>query len=385
MKAQFVQNRAGVATLVLNLEGENAISESCTLVVQRSTDQCYMGQGGMGAWTMKEENVALPCERQGDALHFHLGPEYVNYLEPGNYRIRLRAGETEVGQARMKIDSVQTEAIAGSGAMQAQAGREAPSAPMVPPQPQPEPEPELEPAPAAESEPAPIPMPEPEQPAQGKSKVPLLVAALVLLCLAGGVAYYFSQQGGDNAAAQNEQAAQAEQAENERNAAEDAAKKAEEERKAAEARAEQERLAKEEAARKAEQERIAVEAAAQKADARGRARAFFASADRTPKGAVALAQELDVNSDEQKDAVFRLFYYAANEDYAPAFTQYASCLDPTSPQWGTITKDGATAYEFYKKANTPEGNSAADKVLEWVKQNAQTDAKAREWLRQMQP
>ena len=374
MKAQFVQNRAGVATLVLNLEGENPGQAACSLVVQRSTDQCYMGQGGMGAWTMKEESVALPCERQGDSLNFHLGPEYVNYLEPGNYRIRLRAGDTEVGQARMKIDSIQTEAIAGSGAMQTQASREAPVA-------QPQPEVEPTPEPPLEQDSAPIPMPEPEQSARGKSKAPLLVAALVLLCLTAGAAYYCYT------VAQNEQAAQAEQADRERLAAEEAAKKAEEERKAAEARAEQERLAQEETARKAEQERLAAEAAAsaaQKADARGRARTFFASEDRTPRGAVALAEELDADTDEQKDAIFRLYYYAANEDFAPAFARYAACLDPTAPQWGTITKDGATAWEFYKKANTPEGNSAADKVMEWVKQNAQTDAKAREWLRQMQ-
>lgn len=383
MKAQFVQNRAGVASFVLNLEGGNPGDAPCSLVVQRSTDQCYMGQGGMGAWTMKEESVVLPCERRGEELHFQLGPEYVNFLEPGNYRIRLRAGDAEVGQARMKIDSVQTEAIAASSAMQAQASREAPVAPATPAQA----EAVTEPEPLAEA--APIPMPEPAPTDKGKSKLPLLVAALVLLALAGGVAYYCSQQGSDTAAAQNEQTAQAEKTEKERLAAEEAAKAEAE----AKARAEQERLAAEEAAKaeaakKAEQERLAAEAAAaaaQKADARGRARAFFASADKTPKAAVALAQELDATTDEQKDAIFRLFYYAANEDYAPAFTLYASCLDPTTPQWGTITKDGTAAWEFYRKANTPEGTSAADKVMEWVKQNAQSDARAREWLRQMKP
>ena len=219
-----------------------------------------------------------------------------------------------------------------------------------------------------------------------KSKLSLLLAMLLLLAVAGGLGYYFYQQ--HEAAQITEQRLAAEQ-----QAAAEAARKGEEERLAAEAvrKAEEERLAAE-AAAKAGQERKAAEEAARleadrlgkRADARGRARAFFASEDKTPKGAVALSQELDANTDEQKDAIFRLYYYAANADYAPAFAKYATCLDPTTPQWGTITKDGATAFEFYKKANTPEGNSAADKVMEWVTQHAQTDARAREWLRQMQ-
>lgn len=385
MKAQFLQDDPGKAVFTIALEGADLAGDAAELIVQRSSDQCFMGQGGMGAWSPKEERVALPCTRQGDTCSFALGPEYVNYLEPGNYQIRLLSAGEELGKARLKIDNVRTQAISGSNAMGVQPGREALSAPTEPVAPKVEPVPEPQPAPQAED----ITMPE-AAPA-GKSKLPLLGAALLLLCLAGGAFYHFSQQKDDDATAAQQALAQKEAdeaaraAEAEKLAAE-AARKAEEER----LKVEQERKAAEEAAR-LEAERQARDAAAQaeaqrlaqRADARGRARAFFASADKTPQGAIDLVKELDANTDEQKDAIFRLYYYAANEDYAPAYTAYATCLDPTTPQWGTIQKDAATAWEFYKKAGTPEGTAAADKVLAWTKENAATNTKAREWLQQM--
>ena len=391
MKAQFEQQTPGFAALVLTLEGIEPGDGPCTLAVQRSTDQCFMGQGGMGAWTMKEEYLSLPCQRQGDTLRCELGPEYVDHLEPGNYRVSLRVAGGDTGQARMKIDSVQTQALAGSGAMQTQAGREAPTAPPSPvvpaapvtepaPEPAPEPEPAVQPEPANE---APLVM-EAQPPAQARGKLPMLLLALVaVLCLAGAGWYLYQQH------------AAGVQAEQERLAAAEAAQKAEEERLAAEAaaRAEQERRAAEEAeaARKAEAERLAAEEAAReaarlaahRADARGRARTFFAGADRTPQGAFELTQDVDTTTSEQQDAVFRLLYFAANGGHQPAFVPYAACLDPTTEKWGTLEKDPPEAWAYYKKAGTDEGTAAANRVLEWVKQQPPTNAKAREWLQLM--
>ncbi len=391
MKAQFLQDTPGKAVFAITLEGASLSGDGAELIVQRSSDQFFMGEGGMGAWSPKEERVTLPCQRQGDTCTFAMGPEYVNYLEPGNYQIRVLSGGEEVGKARLKIDNVQTQAISGSNAMGVQPGREALSAPAEPAAPAVEPVPEPEPTPPPEevamAEPAPA----------GKSKLPLVGAALLLLCLTGGAFYYFAQQGDDAKLAEQQALAQ-----KEADAAAEAARKAEAEKLAAEAarkaeeeslKAAQERKAAEDAARlEAErQARNAADAAAQaeaqrlaqRADARGRARAFFASADKTPQAAVELTRELDADSDEQKDAIFRLYYYAANEDYVPAYTAYATCLDPTTPQWGTIQKDAATAWDFYKKTGTPEGTAAADKVLAWTRENVTSNAKAREWLQQM--
>ena len=103
------------------------------------------------------------------------------------------------------------------------------------------------------------------------------------------------------------------------------------------------------------------------------------------QGAYELARELDTTTDEQKDAVFRLLYYAASEGYVPAFMSYAACLDPTREPWGTIAKDPLESYTYYKKAGTGEAVAAMGKIREWATElNARGDARAARWLQEME-
>ena len=150
-------------------------------------------------------------------------------------------------------------------------------------------------------------------------------------------------------------------------AAEEAAK-AEAEKKAADAA-------------KAEADRIAAEEAA-KADTRGRVGKFFAG-ERTPEGAMALAAEVAKDTAEQKDAAFRLYYYAAENGNAEGAQKYAECVDPTLPGWGSIRKNGAEAWRYYGKS--PNGTEAQAKVKQWIEEQAGRGNKnARAWLQELE-
>ncbi|MBO4313914.1 MAG: hypothetical protein J5838_06415, partial [Desulfovibrio sp.] len=136
----------------------------------------------------------------------------------------------------------------------------------------------------------------------------------------------------------------------------------------------------------AEQERLRkeAEAAAARADARGRARAYLSSAQRTPIGAWELSKELDKATAEQQDAVYRLLYFAASGNVAESFVSYARCLDPAEPAWGSIKKDAAEAWEYYRKAGTPEAAEAMKKMKEWTEAAAKAGNRdAAAWLRLM--
>ena len=209
----------------------------------------------------------------------------------------------------------------------------------------------------------------------------IIAAAVVVALLAGGGAYFMMSGSDADQAAEQQQAEQAAKAEAEKKAAEEAAR-AEAEKKAAEeaAKAEAEKKAAEEAA-KAEAAKKAAEEAAMRADAKGRVASFFAG-ERTPESAMKLAGELDADTVEQQDALFRLYYYAASADNPEGAQRYAECVDPSRPAWGTIGKDGAEAWYYYGKS--PEGESARAALRQWAEQAAQKgDAQAAAWLREM--
>lgn len=209
-----------------------------------------------------------------------------------------------------------------------------------------------------------------------KKKTGLIVGVILLLCaLAGGAAYYMTQQKGDEpkiaANTAEDDAASAKKAEEaEREAAEKARLEAEKQRM------EEEKRQAEEAAKKEAERR------AQKADARGRVGAFFASENRNPKAAMELAADLDASTTEQQDAIFRLYYYAAEEGMEEAYLPYAQCVDPSKPAWGSIKKDAAEAWYYYGK--TAQGKALQTELEAWVKDAAEKgDPDARKWLQEM--
>ena len=214
--------------------------------------------------------------------------------------------------------------------------------------------------------------PETAAPAKkGRGGLVAAVAVLILALCGGG--YYWVAHNKAMEAARQEEMRKAEEAEAARKAAEAEAEAA---RKAAEAEAAQ-KAAEAEAARKAAE----AEAARQKADARGRVGAFFAG-QRSPEAAMKLAGELDADTPEQQDAIFRLYYYAAGEDNPEGALRYAECVDPAKPAWGTVKKDAAEAWYYYGKS--PDAEKSRQALMAWTQEAAaKGDAQAAKWLKEM--
>lgn len=130
------------------------------------------------------------------------------------------------------------------------------------------------------------------------------------------------------------------------------------------------------------QAKMEAEHKAARANAKGRVAAFFAGT-RTPDGAMSLAKDLDADTPEQQDAIFRLYYYAAGQDNSEGALRYAECVDPSKPAWGTVRKDGAEAWASYGKS--PDGEQPRAALKEWTRKAAEGgDAKAAEWLGHME-
>lgn len=196
---------------------------------------------------------------------------------------------------------------------------------------------------------------------KGRGALVAAVAVLILALCGGG--YYWFAHNRDMEAARQEEMRKAEEAEAARKAAE-----AEAARKAAEA----------EAAKKAAE----AEAARQKADAKGRVGAFFAG-QRSPEAAMKLSAELDADTAEQQDAIFRLYYYAAGEDNPEGALRYAECIDPSKPAWGTVKKDASEAWYYYGKS--PDAEKARQELKAWTQAAAAAgNPQAAKWLKEME-
>lgn len=416
MKADFYQDDLGYARITLTRESSDTgfYQDGDGLALGKFTGSIceYLCAEGDGRWGGRAESLKLekpPVAEEGK-VSFELHPAYVDSMEDGNYTVCLLDAEGQVkAEALMSAYDIAWSGMEHTGALKdyreeeaAKAAEEAKRKAAEKAEAQrraAEEAAKLEAERkaanlAAEASVAEAIPPSEAGNAQKKSNKGLIIAAaLAIALLAGGGAYFMMSKSDAEQAAKQEQAEQAAKLEAEKKAAEEAAK-AEAERKAAEeaAKAEAERKAAEEAA-KLEAERKAAEEAAKleaekkaaeeamRADAKGRVAAFF-SGERSPEAAMKLAGELDATTVEQQDALFRLYYYAASEDYPEGAKRYAECLDPSLPAWGTIGKDGAEAWYYYGKS--PNGESARAALRAWAEQAAQKgDYQATEWLRKM--
>ena len=113
---------------------------------------------------------------------------------------------------------------------------------------------------------------------------------------------------------------------------------------------------------------------------------FFADRERTAARAVELSQSLAHNSPSEQDAVFRLYYFAAEHGERKILLDYAACFDPARPAWGTIEKDALEAYRLYEeaKAELPEAQTRQNEMKSWLEEAAKGgNAQARMWLSQL--
>ncbi|MBO4335603.1 MAG: hypothetical protein J5846_07210 [Desulfovibrio sp.] len=113
---------------------------------------------------------------------------------------------------------------------------------------------------------------------------------------------------------------------------------------------------------------------------------FFADRERTAARAVELSQSLAHNSPSEQDAVFRLYYFAAEHGERKILLDYAACFDPARPAWGTIEKDALEAYRLYEeaKAELPEAQTRQNELKSWLEEAAKGgNAQARMWLSQL--
>lgn len=116
-------------------------------------------------------------------------------------------------------------------------------------------------------------------------------------------------------------------------------------------------------------------------------KAFMGRPDKNGAHAVELAARLKPGNDAEKDAIYRLYYFAAqNGDPEGAF-KYAEIVDPSTPQWGSIEKDGALAWDMYEKASAGNASGAVaarENLEKWLVEDAgKGNANARKWLEEI--
>lgn len=369
MRAEFDQDDLdpGYARVRLTKEQSDAVfyedGDSIALgrAVGSDAYEYLRHDGGVGGGAPEALALERKPEVAGDSVVFILQPAYVDSMEPGSYTVCFvgKDGKPKGDSGRMEAYDVSWSESEGTSTLRDYRAEEAR-------QQQAEAEARKE---AEENAAGPVGAEDlavAPAPAEKKSgKGPLLAGiALVAALAAGGIGFLMlndkpavDTEKTQEDAARAEAAKKAAEAEAAKKAAEDAAK------------AEAEKKAAEEAAR------------AMRADAKGRVAAFF-SGSRDPDAAMRLAGELDAETAEQQDALFRLYYYAAGQDHPQGALRYAECLDPSRPAWGTVKKDGAEAWQYY--GQSPEGESARSKLKAWAQQAAQQgDAAAAEWLKEM--
>lgn len=113
-------------------------------------------------------------------------------------------------------------------------------------------------------------------------------------------------------------------------------------------------------------------------------RQFMNGSAKNPGGAVSLADKLKPQTKTEEDAIYRLFYYAAAENNPTAQMKYGEILDPATPAWGTIEKDGYLAWLAFQKAkeaNIAGAEKAQASLEQWLADEAaKGNRQAAAWL-----
>lgn len=335
-----------------------------SMAVLRGSDHAYLaaGPGGGSVWVGETRFMPVRTETTPEgAITVPIGPEVVDALDPlEKYLVTLKPEQGDELKARLQVEDGITYSpdsrLDNTGMRASDDARPMMVAPPpAAPEPAPEPvaaTPAAAEAPAAEkAEETPLSLsPEPSAPAPAPRRrlSPVLIVALVAALLAGGLATwkFFDSK------AQEEEAALS---------------------------------GKSGAAPAPETELPPTQKSAEE-----QVRAFFSGPDVTAKAALALAAQLPKATPAEQDALYRLYYFAAESDAPAAFMPYATCLDPAEPKWGSIEKDAAAAYAAYAKAaaSDPKVAKAAleaqTRLRGWLEREAAAgNAQARAWLQEL--
>lgn len=116
-------------------------------------------------------------------------------------------------------------------------------------------------------------------------------------------------------------------------------------------------------------------------------RQFFREGKHSPKEAADLAAKLPRKTPQEQDAVYRLLYFAAENGEPSAYLPYGKILDPSTPANGSIEKNAPEAWAMYEKAQEAypkESAEARAKLRQYLQElAAHSDEKARQWLLQI--
>lgn len=312
-----------------------------SIALQRARDHNFATGHGAAGWT--GETFFIPLEGEVDAngnLRLFLLPGLVDALDPQEqYRLILKGGDGESLTSRLKVEAVNYSGNAGLGV---KAGPEDQQSEPVNTEPAAQ-----KPAEATEAQPGPEPekLDMPQQaplPQKGRKLWRLLLLLLlIIVCL---LWFVFDPR-------KKEEASDPDQA------------------GSGQANPAQAGGAKSEKAPLTVQQRVSQ---------------FFASPDKTAGAAMELARQLAPSSAADQDAIYRLYYFAANADNGEGMVKYGQCLDPALPVWGSIEKDGALAWREYEKAarlNTPGADQAQENLRKWLEsQSGSGNGQAKKWL-----
>lgn len=305
--------------------------------ILRASDKKYFSGRADIPWTGEKTSVPLAGRVQDDgALLLEVGPVLVDELDPQEQYALVLSGDGESQKSRLKISGItyspsgKLGIIPNTNTQTIQPAPAPPSAPIQPQAPQAPPIPPQQPTLIQQTASEPLDLPSPAPKNRHIWRWGLL-ALLALLCIAW---YFFDPRFKETASAPE--------------------------------------TTKEQPAKET----------ASSADAQ--VNQFFKKDKITPAEALALARQLPDKTVADQDAIYRLYYFAAENGDKNASFYYAQTLDPVMPKWGSIEKSAPDAWHMYEKAASQQAEQAQQKLLEWLEREAAGGhAQAREWLRQI--